>query len=282
MRQSILLFIALVTSTTFYAQVTITHNNSQTVLPDHALTCMFSGVTQDNNYFGVFDLENDFGITEDWQIMAVETGIEDADNLLNGTFPLFIAAYTTDDGTPNGNLVFLGGDTLHVTNEDELTVASVQFPPDVIVPAGATLVIKIQAIGDGQSGFRIGATNIASNEDSWGQAPACGVLIPVTHANDGFPNIWNILNVIGDTPLGLNVTLSQSVSIYPNPTTGLVNIETPEQIEISNVQLFDILGNEVKVPFANKRIDISAQADGFYFLVMETSQGILRKRLVKK
>lgn len=282
MKQFIPLFIALITSTTLCAQVTITHNNSQTVVPYVSIACTFSGIAQDNHYFGVFDLENDFGITEDWQITAVETGIDVADNLLNDTFPLLITAYTTDDNTPNGNLVFLGNATLHVTNNDELSVVSLPFPPNVIVPAGATLVVKIETYGDGQSTFRIGATNIASNDDTWGQAPDCGVNIPQPFAAGGFENVWNILNVVGDLTTGLNEDLSQSAMAYPNPTTGFVNIEMPERIEVLNAQLFDMLGNEIEAPYATNRIDISAQANGLYFLVMQTSQGMLRKRIIKK
>jgi len=283
MKQFTLLFIALITSSSFYAQVTITHNNSQTVVPNTSIACANSfGIAYDNHYYGVFDLENDFGITEDWQITAVETGIEDADNLPNGTFPLYISAYTTDDNTPLGNLTFLGGDTMYVTNDDELTVVSLPFSSNVILPAGATLVIKIETYGDGQSIFRIGATNIASNDDTWGEAPDCGVSIPQTFAVGGFENVWNILNVVGDSPTGLNEILSRSVMTYPNPTTGLVNVETPDKIEVLNTQLFDLLGNEISVPYANKIIDLSAQANGMYFLLMQTSEGNLSKSIVKE
>ncbi len=281
MRKYILLLLAIVTSSISYGQVTITHSNSQIVSGGNGITCAFSGgVVSDNSYYAVFILEDDFEITEDWQIMAVEIGIEDANDLLDGQFPIIISAFTTDDNTPNGNLELLGSETLFITSEDELSVVSLEFPPSVIVPAGETLVIKIEVVGDGQSVFRMGSTHVPANDESWGQAPSCDFPIPITYTEAGFENVWNIINVVGDVPTGLNEALSQSVSIYPNPTSEMLQIQ--EGINILNMHLFDLRGNVQSAPITNRTMDLSLLANGVYLLEMHTDKGIVRKRIIKE
>lgn len=81
--------------------------------------------------------------------------------------------------------------------------------------------------------------------------------------------------------LGTNEQVKNTMKIYPNPTTGIVNLNThsvPEKIEIYNA-----LGQKVKV-FQNVRsIDISDLTIGIYTLIIfSKNEGLATIKIVKK
>ncbi len=74
----------------------------------------------------------------------------------------------------------------------------------------------------------------------------------------------------------------QAINIYPNPTNGLINIETFGQ-RINSLELFNAKGS--KVYYLNKfndNIDISNQPKGIYFLkIKNIDNKIILKKIVK-
>ncbi|MCB9226180.1 MAG: T9SS type A sorting domain-containing protein [Chitinophagales bacterium] len=67
------------------------------------------------------------------------------------------------------------------------------------------------------------------------------------------------------TNVGIKDINSLNAGIYPNPTTGFVNIETDEQIAL--VTIVDIQGKQLmRFSGNNKTIDISSLNNGVYFL----------------
>lgn len=79
-------------------------------------------------------------------------------------------------------------------------------------------------------------------------------------------------------------SLAVEPGIYPNPTTGIVQLRGLEQEQVSGVQLFDISGREV---FADHnyhtayQIDLGKLADGAYQLKITTSTGIFSEKIIK-
>ena len=54
--------------------------------------------------------------------------------------------------------------------------------------------------------------------------------------------------------------------IFPNPTSGLINIQGSDLID--NIKLYDLLGNSVRIENinSNNQLDISSLCNGVYFL----------------
>ena len=68
-------------------------------------------------------------------------------------------------------------------------------------------------------------------------------------------------------------------SVYPNPTRGMVTIETEG---IRNISVFNNLGQKIFEQAASGNVfeyDFSGQATGLYFIKVETSKGIETKRV---
>ena len=84
--------------------------------------------------------------------------------------------------------------------------------------------------------------------------------------------------------------LSNSLNVYPNPTSDLINIVFDDKsLNITKVnlynsqgQLFAVLG-EGELGSHNLQLDMSIYPNGIYFLNIQTAQGsIVRKILVMK
>ncbi|MGJ8666139.1 MAG: T9SS type A sorting domain-containing protein [Patiriisocius sp.] len=84
------------------------------------------------------------------------------------------------------------------------------------------------------------------------------------------------------TELSVNDNLQSQVSISPNPTTNILFIQTTSQITIDSVQIFDALGKTIPVSTNKNQIDTSILTSGVYFLKINTTEGTLTKKFVKK
>ena len=83
-------------------------------------------------------------------------------------------------------------------------------------------------------------------------------LIDTEHVNNGYP-ILSCPDIVTNIPNNIN----NNLNVYPNPTTGIVYIETESLVKIYNVQ-----GILLKETFG-KEVDLSTYSQGFYFLQIE-------------
>lgn len=76
---------------------------------------------------------------------------------------------------------------------------------------------------------------------------------------------------------------NETVKIYPNPTTSIVNVNC--NTTIHRLELFDIQGRILEtnlVQESNSKIDVSSRPKGVYFLKIETQQGSKVKKIIKQ
>ena len=94
------------------------------------------------------------------------------------------------------------------------------------------------------------------------------------------------------TPLNAIVTLSNSdfnlrennqVTLFPNPTAGVINIDSKDFVE--TIEVYDNIGRKIKKYFSitNNAIDLSNLDDGIYFVDIVTELGhTTRKIMLRK
>jgi len=98
---------------------------------------------------------------------------------------------------------------------------------------------------------------------------------------------YNEIELIGNALVGINESDNiQNISIYPNPTTGELKIESGE-LRVENIDIFDNYGRKQKIiinyQLSNvNSINISHLQAGIYFLAIATDQGIVYKKVVKE
>jgi hypothetical protein len=73
------------------------------------------------------------------------------------------------------------------------------------------------------------------------------------------------------------------ISAFPNPSTGVVNLEGPEGIHIKSISLFDLTGRELAMWSGNRdELDISSFNPGIYLIVVDTDRGLIQKKILKQ
>ena len=81
-----------------------------------------------------------------------------------------------------------------------------------------------------------------------------------------------------NTGLNENV-LENTISIYPNPTTDYLYIDSENQL-IESVEIFNIQGQKIQVENnQTQKIDVQQLPNGTYFLSIQTQEGVLLKKV---
>ncbi|OYT13155.1 MAG: hypothetical protein B6I19_06615 [Bacteroidetes bacterium 4572_114] len=95
--------------------------------------------------------------------------------------------------------------------------------------------------------------------------------------------VFMIDNLMITTVTGIEENEVNNVSIYPNPATGFVNIESTDMLK--SVSLINYTGQVVyQTPVNNNQIRINTNdlPTGVYFVRMETVNGISNQKLIIK
>ncbi len=243
--------------------------------------------SSDNRYFRFFKL-SDFSITADYTISSVQFGVQTLTiPSLPGGFPVTVKIYsTTSSNFP----------TLYPTGYDELTQITTNFtldnvetlvsvPIEATIPAGSNVLIEVgYAAQTASSGNRIflSANNLGQTAPTYISSTGCAIAAPTTLASIGFPDAHLVLSVTGTT-LGVKESILQKVSVFPNPSKGKFTIDLPASVSIENASLTDITGKQMAINLdASNSFSISEYNTGIYILNLQTSEGVLNKRLIKE
>lgn len=79
-----------------------------------------------------------------------------------------------------------------------------------------------------------------------------------------------------------NTLLSQSIILYPNPASELINISALEGVEVHSFTLYSALGQRIMNVEGSNSIDVSILPSGVYYMTIETDQGRVNKTLVRE
>jgi len=82
-----------------------------------------------------------------------------------------------------------------------------------------------------------------------------------------------------DCTLGIEDNTINSFSIYPNPTKGVLYIESQQQIE--TVKIYSLQGQLIKES-SNSKIDVSQLTTGLYFIQVTIEGIIITKKFIKE
>lgn len=82
----------------------------------------------------------------------------------------------------------------------------------------------------------------------------------------------SLLIIEGSSPLSLVDINGEKISLYPNPTSGILNISNLDLLQVKNITIYNQLG---QIIFENKntinQIDVSNLYEGLYILTIETT-----------
>ncbi len=109
--------------------------------------------------------------------------------------------------------------------------------------------------------------------------PAVGFMVQNVQFDPDYHLISRSNNVVLGTE---DFTLDQQFILYPNPTSGIVNLEKPASINVQNINIYNTLGQLLYSEKYSESIDVSKFSKGILIFQVETSEGVLNKRIVKE
>ncbi|MCZ8197915.1 MAG: T9SS type A sorting domain-containing protein [Flavobacterium sp.] len=83
--------------------------------------------------------------------------------------------------------------------------------------------------------------------------------------------------------LATNDFVANELSIFPNPTTGIVIISNEDNLSIDKIEILDILGKTVSVKTNNtSQVDISHLSNGIYIFKIYSGETVFQKKIIKQ
>ncbi|MBU2937996.1 T9SS type A sorting domain-containing protein [Lacinutrix sp. C3R15] len=90
------------------------------------------------------------------------------------------------------------------------------------------------------------------------------------YSDETLATTFDICITVPESLSTTDLTISEGFSLYPNPTSGNLNVK---DLEFSDVQLFTVIGRKVSVDYSGSTIYTSALAAGTYILQLTNEKG---------
>jgi hypothetical protein len=82
---------------------------------------------------------------------------------------------------------------------------------------------------------------------------------------------------------GVQYSNTLDARIYPNPSNGMIYVESDTDLSGASFILVDVLGNEhqssVRSTGIGAHIDVSTLSDGTYVLIIKKDNSVMRKKI---
>lgn len=222
----------------------ITQSNSQVIEAGEGIACATHPVSfRDNNFFRDFDLPGEFGITDGFEVNAVEFAIDAIDT--PSDFPITVNIYSATPNTfPGGTLTLQGTEVYTATNADALSIVNV--PVSATIPAGESMVMELVLVDDGTDThyMTMGVNSAGETGPSYIQADECGAPTPTPFSDLGL-TVGLIWNVHGDDEGGTGGGEAGELFGINNDNENLITFD------LNDPDGFTVVGPSSAVDFEN-------------------------------
>jgi hypothetical protein len=75
--------------------------------------------------------------------------------------------------------------------------------------------------------------------------------------------------------------LTKSLMIFPNPTSNTLTIQKPENLEVNEILIFNIIGQLLYQQNWTPKIYLTSFSTGLLFIQFQTNEGIINKSVLK-
>ena len=107
--------------------------------------------------------------------------------------------------------------------------------------------------------------------------------VPFTVALVVFDPDLHLISDNNNVILGVNeAVMASEFVLYPNPAVTEFQIKKPNDLIVTSIVIYDVLGRTVLTPEPNTNVNIESLGSGLHFVKFETSRGILHRTLLKE
>ncbi len=204
----------------------------------------------------------------------------------NGAFPASAASGLTQLATVNKSLPksAVSGTTLVPS------IADVDLVWPVPVAAGDIIVVEVSHADVNGGVFLIGTIdpNGAATGAGYIKANQCSIATPtdISTINVGTPpapaNGKIVLDLVEDASASSEQFFAENFTLYPNPTSDVLNISSKNGLNTSEIRIADMTGKVVRTQKNATTINVSDLASGTYLIDIVTKEGKASSKFIKK
>lgn len=194
------------------------------------------------------------------------------------------ASYTFPDGTTQNNIT---SQIIYVSN---LQTVGLSCDSTINTTVNVNPIIDNTAnlVGNTLTSNQTGASYRWLDCDNGNAIISGETNISYTPSVNGNYAVEITMNTCMDTSACENIIITAineiktiTMTISPNPTQGILTINTIEEVE--QITIYSVSGSLVKNIFENiNQVNVEWLTEGMYILVVKTSNGITRKRFIKE
>jgi len=233
--------------------------------------------------------------------LSASTILSNMNSCLSGTESNLVGLFKFDEGSGanatdysvsvlNGSLVSMNAATSWINNRTSAcyNVNYLQMTQTVTINSNPVINVSTSLTGSTITANLTGATyrwldcnnnnTVIPNETGIGYTASANGNYAIEITVNGCVDTSACTSI---TTIGINEIKNKEISLYPNPTTSQLTINTTEQIK--SINILDVSGKTVKaITPNNNTIDVSDLTNGIYFLKIETENGIVTSKFIKE
>ena len=227
-------------------------------------------------------------------------------------FALYIYENSASN-TPAGDPTVSGSGVVELDNISTLPIPG--YPIEIIEDGGNYTIVVDMYLANGDADVilpagsywlavapRINVTPVSDGDQRWNWfdagVPANGVneahLIDPTDLFGAGATTWTAFSALGlsfgstaftiegEPALGLEDNINELAKVYPNPTSTVLNVNIPSNIDVKSANLYNILGQDTGLKLVNGTINTANLENGIYILNVKTTAGTLTQKVVKQ
>lgn len=232
---------------------------------------------------------SDFPFVEDfehgqrcWDFISMNTANEEGLGVLEYSDGMHGAVFNSYYNASNYNQYMISPE-LHHSGDLDLTF---KYKKSSSSSTGEKFYVKYSTTDTQTSHFTTIGSMITASSTSWttysGVIPADAKYFMINYnTNYQYYLIIDDLRIEAnhEDPTSIEGAFANEINIFPNPTTGIVNIEAEG---LNKVVVYDVIGRMMMSVAGESTIDISNLEAGVYFFSVETENGSAMKKLVKE
>lgn len=233
---------------------------------------------RDNSYFRAYTM------SATTKIVSVKIGVLS----VNGSIPITVNLYKRTSAFPGSHpsgSTQVGTATTTLTSANNLSLVNVTFSLPIAVASGDIIVAEVKnADTPAANNYSLGCITGAETAPAYISSVGCQLATPQTIAslNVAGANPKIIIDLVEDASASSEQFFAENFTLYPNPTTDVLNISSKNGLNASEIRITDMTGKVVKVQKDASTVNVSNLASGTYLIDITTKEGKATSKFIKK
>ncbi len=229
----------------------------------------------ENSFYRAYTLNANMDIT------SVKVGI----GTVTGSVPITVKLYKSTGAFPGSypaGLTQIGTATKTLTVTTTATTVDVPFTTPISALLGDIIVVEVNnAATTAGNAYYMGVITGSETAPAYLRASTCNINTPSLFTVAPGSNGKIVLDLVAQN-LSNEKFFTENFTLYPNPTSDVLNISSKNGLEMKEIKITDLSGRIVRTLNNATTINVSDLSAGTYLIDITTKEGKASSKFIKK